>query len=94
MTLVFHPRNPVAIFNEKAVLRLGSGLHVTGRLNETAVEQAVQVLQRYHRIVDAMRAGPMTILATAAVRDAENGPAFVERLRDLLPKVRIRILTG
>ena len=27
-------RNPVAIFNEKAVLRLGRGLQTTGRLNE------------------------------------------------------------
>src|SRR5271156_1904246 len=29
-----HTRNPVSIFNEKAVLRLGRGLYATGRLNE------------------------------------------------------------
>ncbi len=30
-------RNPVAIFNEQAVLRLGRGLQTTGRLNEEGV---------------------------------------------------------
>ena len=36
-------RNPMAIFNEKAVLRLGRGLQATGRLNEDGVAQALTV---------------------------------------------------
>ena len=43
-----HGRNPLTIFNEKAVLRLGKGLQGTGRLNEEAVAAAVPVMQRYH----------------------------------------------
>jgi hypothetical protein len=35
-------RNPVTIFNEKAVLGLGRGLHDTGQLNADAVAQALQ----------------------------------------------------
>ena len=35
-----------------------------------------------------MRADPLEVLATAAVRDATNGPAFVEALRERMPGVR------
>jgi exopolyphosphatase/guanosine-5'-triphosphate,3'-diphosphate pyrophosphatase len=87
-------RNPVAIFNEKAVLRLGRGLQQTGRLNEEGTEQAVTVLARYHAIARAMHAEPFEVLATAAVRDAENGPQFVAALQAEMPEVPIRVLTG
>jgi exopolyphosphatase/guanosine-5'-triphosphate,3'-diphosphate pyrophosphatase len=87
-------RNPAAIFNEKAVLRLGRGLDRTGMLNEDGVEQALMVLRRYHAVARAMRADPFEILATAAVRDATNGPAFVARVQAALPGMKVRILTG
>ncbi|GBQ93872.1 exopolyphosphatase [Acetobacter nitrogenifigens DSM 23921 = NBRC 105050] len=87
-------RNPVSIFNEKAVLRLGRGLTMTGRLNDEGVAMAVEVLRRYHAIARSMNADPFEILATAAVRDAANGPDFVEALRKEMPGVPIRILSG
>ncbi|MBV9252341.1 MAG: Ppx/GppA family phosphatase, partial [Acetobacteraceae bacterium] len=87
-------RNPTAIFNEKAVLRLGRGLQSTGRLNEEGMEQAFTVMHRYQAVARAMRAIPFEVLATAAVRDAENGPAFVEELRGRLTGVPIRVLSG
>lgn len=87
-------RNPVAIFNEKAVLRLGRGLETTGRLNDEGVTQALQVMQRYAAIARAMGAAPFEVLATAAVRDARNGPEFVGLLKGRMPGVPIRILSG
>ena len=87
-------RNPVAIFNEKAVLRLGRGLQQTGRLNEEGLEQALTVMARYAAIARAMHADPFEVLATAAVRDAENGPDFVRKLQESLPGLVVRILTG
>ena len=89
-----HTRNPMPIFNEKAVLRLGRGLEATGRLNEEGVSQALTVMHRYHAVARAMGAQPFDVLATAAVRDADNGPAFVQALRDRLPGVPIHILSG
>jgi exopolyphosphatase/guanosine-5'-triphosphate,3'-diphosphate pyrophosphatase len=89
-----HTRNPTPIFNEKAVLRLGRGLQTTGRLNEEGMAQALTVMHRYHAVARAMDAEPFEVLATAAVRDANNGPAFVQALRDRLPGVPITILTG
>ena len=87
-------RNPVAIFNEKAVLRLGRGLQTTGRLNEAGVAQALKVMVRYHAIARAMRADPFEVLATAAVRDASNGAEFVAALERACPARTIRILSG
>jgi exopolyphosphatase/guanosine-5'-triphosphate,3'-diphosphate pyrophosphatase len=89
-----HTRNPMPIFNEKAVLRLGRGLQATGRLNEEGMAQALTVMHRYHAVARAMGAQPFEVLATAAVREADNGPAFVAILRDRLPGVPIHILSG
>src|ERR1700722_17240873 len=89
-----HTRNPMPIFNEKAVLRLGRGMQSTGRLNEEGMAQALTVMHRYHAIARAMGARPFEVLATAAVRDADNGPTFVDALRDRMPGVPIYILSG
>ena len=89
-----HCRNPVAIFNEKAVLRLGRGLQATGRLNEEGMAQALTVLHRYHAVARAMGAAPFEVLATAAVRDARNGADFVAGLQARMPGVPIRVLSG
>jgi len=87
-------RGPMQIFNEKAVLRLGQGLQATGLLNQEGTLQALTVMHRYHAVARAMRADPFEVLATAAVRDAENGPAFVAALRQRMPDVPIHILSG
>lgn len=87
-------RNPQAIFNEKAVLGLGRGLQTTGRLNEDAIGPALTVLARYHAVAQAMRADPLEVVATAAVRDATNGAAFVADMHERMPGLRVRILTG
>ena len=87
-------RNPVPIFNEKSVLRLGRGLQTSGRLNGEGTAQALTVMNRYAAIVHAMQAAPFEVLATAAVRDATNGPEFIALLASRMPGVPIRVLTG
>lgn len=87
-------RNPSAIFNEKAILGLGRGLQATGRLNEDAIAHSVLVMERYVAVARSMGANPIEVLATAAVRDAENGEAYVTMLRRRFPGLGIRVLTG
>jgi exopolyphosphatase/guanosine-5'-triphosphate,3'-diphosphate pyrophosphatase len=87
-------RNPVQIFNEKAVLRLAKGMTRTGQLDAEAMQQAETVLRRYAAIVKAMGASPFEVLATSAVRDAENGPEFVRLMQQRLPEMRINVLSG
>jgi exopolyphosphatase/guanosine-5'-triphosphate,3'-diphosphate pyrophosphatase len=87
-------RNPLTIFNEKAVLGLGRGLQQTGRLNEAAIEPALTVLARYAAVAGAMGADPVEILATAASRDAENGVAFIAAIGQRMPEIPVRVLSG
>jgi exopolyphosphatase/guanosine-5'-triphosphate,3'-diphosphate pyrophosphatase len=87
-------RNPLTIFNEKAVLGLGRGLQQTGRLNEAAIGPAITVLARYAAVAAAMDAEPVEILATAAARDADNGPDFIAAIRARLPDIPVHVLSG
>lgn len=87
-------RNPLTIFNEKAVLGLGRGLQLTGRLNEAAIAPALTVMGRYAAVARAMGADPVEVVATAATRDAENGPDFIAALRARLPDIPISVLSG
>jgi exopolyphosphatase/guanosine-5'-triphosphate,3'-diphosphate pyrophosphatase len=87
-------RNPSVIFNEKAVLALGRGLDVTGRLNEDGMAQALPVLERYALVARAMDAEPVEVLATAALRDATNGQAFADQVRRRMPGIPLRVLSG
>ncbi|MFM2149089.1 MAG: hypothetical protein RLZZ187_1395 [Pseudomonadota bacterium] len=87
-------RNPLPIFNEKAVLGLGRGLQQTGRLNEAAIEPALTVLGRYAAVANAMGADPIEILATAATRDAGNGRDFIAAINARLPDIPVHVLSG
>jgi exopolyphosphatase/guanosine-5'-triphosphate,3'-diphosphate pyrophosphatase len=87
-------RNPVQIFNEKAVLRLAKGMTKTGRLDDAAMLQTETVLHRYAAICRAMGAAPFEVLATSAMRDAENGAEFAEKMVRRLPEMHINILSG
>ncbi|MDD2877983.1 MAG: Ppx/GppA family phosphatase [Acidiphilium sp.] len=87
-------RNPLQIFNEKAVLRLARGLIATGNLDAASMDEAITVVRRYGAIARAMHAYPFEALATSAVRDAANGPEFVARLEAATPGLDVITLTG
>jgi exopolyphosphatase/guanosine-5'-triphosphate,3'-diphosphate pyrophosphatase len=70
-------RVPVLLFNERVICGLGRGVGPTGKLNPQGVELALVNLLRFTRLAEAMSVATLDLLATAAVRDAENGRAFV-----------------
>lgn len=73
-------RSPAYFFNEKIMCALGEGLSETGRLNPQGRVRALAAIRRFQRLAEGMGTGPLTAVATAAVRDAEDGPEF----RDLV----------
>jgi exopolyphosphatase/guanosine-5'-triphosphate,3'-diphosphate pyrophosphatase len=73
-------RSPAYFYNEKVMAGLGSGLATTGRLNPTGVERGFAALRRFAALAKGMDIEPLTCVATAAVRDAEDGPAFQKRV--------------
>lgn len=86
-------RTPVPRFNEKAVCALGQNLGLTGRLNPDGVTLALATLGRFARLAEAMCLERVEVLATAAVRDAVDGPDFVAAI-ERIPGLRVRVLTG
>jgi len=66
------------IINEKVMAGLGRGLSETGVLNPVGWEAAVQALRRFATLVEARAIETVYAVATAAVRTAQDGPAFVE----------------
>jgi exopolyphosphatase/guanosine-5'-triphosphate,3'-diphosphate pyrophosphatase len=86
-------RSPVPIFNEKILAGLGRSTATTGRLAEDAVERAVVTLARFRAINRILGVKNIRAIATAACREAENGPAFIQRAEAALG-VRISILSG
>ncbi|TDU01045.1 exopolyphosphatase/guanosine-5'-triphosphate,3'-diphosphate pyrophosphatase [Azorhizobium sp. AG788] len=86
-------RAPVPLFNEKALCGLGRDVLSTGRLAEDAVQRAFSALRRFRGLCDAMGVGKLYALATAAARDAQNGPAFIAEC-EAICGVSIEILSG
>jgi exopolyphosphatase/guanosine-5'-triphosphate,3'-diphosphate pyrophosphatase len=77
------PRAPSIIFNEKVLAGLGQGLGETGRLGEEPQLRALAALRRFRLLLDQMEVSDLRVLATAAVRDASNGDAFLDEIRAL-----------
>lgn len=69
-------RSPAYFFNEKVMAGLGQGLAETGRLNPQGRERALMALTRFAAVAKGLDIGPLTVVATAAMRDAEDGPEF------------------
>ncbi|MES2667097.1 MAG: Ppx/GppA family phosphatase [Pseudomonadota bacterium] len=69
-------RSPAYFYNEKIMCGLGKGLAETGRLNPQGRIRALAALKRFALLADGMGISPLTVVATAATREAEDGPAF------------------
>ncbi|MDE3081133.1 MAG: exopolyphosphatase, partial [Paracoccaceae bacterium] len=67
-------RSPAYFYNEKILCGLGQGLAATGRLNPKGRERALAALKRFALLAEGMGVAPLTAVATAAVREAEDGP--------------------
>ena len=86
-------RSPTALFNEKALCGLGREVQSTGLLAADAVEQALASLKRFRALCTTMDVKKMLAIATAACRDAKNGPAFV-KLAERIIGHDIEVLSG
>lgn len=70
------------IDDEKETTRLGQGLDATGMLAAEAMERTISALKAYVGIGRNLGADRVRTIATAAVRMACNGSAFVDRIRE------------
>lgn len=82
-------RAPTVVLNEKVTAKLGREIAATGRLADEAMAVALRGLKRFALLLSDLGVTDIDTVATAAVRDAANGPEFVASLRaiGLAPRV-------
>ena len=86
-------RSPAYFYNEKIMCALGAGLSLTGRLNPAGRVRALTALRRFAALGRGMDILPLTAVATAAVREAEDGPDFCAEV-ERETGIRLHILPG
>lgn len=86
-------RAPTPVFNEKILCGLGRSVATTGSLPPEAVERALVALARFKVIARILSVKNLKVIATAAVRDAENGRDFITRGERAIG-AKIEILSG
>lgn len=73
-------RSPAFFYNEKVMAGLGEGVAETGVLSSSGRDRALSALRRFKLIADGMGISPLTAIATAAMREAEDGAAFARQI--------------
>src|SRR6201992_2948333 len=86
-------RSLVTIFNEKALCGLGREVQTTGLLAPDAVAKALTALRRFRALCRVQKVGRVYAIATAACRDATNGPDFIAKAERICG-VKITIVSG
>ncbi len=76
-------RAPDIWLNEKVTAKLGRELSSSGLLPDKAIDIALEGLARFAMILADIGIGDVTVVATAAVREAANGAQFLDRVRAL-----------
>jgi len=81
------------VYNEKVLAGLGRDIAETGRLSESGVAKALVALRRFKALLGETRSTHVFAVATAAVRDASDGKAFVNLVRQETG-IELRTLSG
>jgi exopolyphosphatase / guanosine-5'-triphosphate,3'-diphosphate pyrophosphatase len=86
-------RSPTPVFNEKILCGLGKGVALTGRLADQGIVRALTALRRFRALNKQIGVKQVFAVATAAAREATNGPQFIEMAEEAVG-VGISVLTG
>lgn len=86
-------RSPTPLFNEKVLCGLGRTVASTNRLGAESVGRALEALARFQAIARILKVKNVRAIATAAVREAADGPAFIAAA-ERAAGVPIKVLSG
>ncbi len=67
--------------SERRILRLGEGVDQTKQLSVTAMDRVVQCLKEWRELINIAQVDAVAVVATSAVRDAENRDEFLGRVK-------------
>ncbi len=81
------------ILNEKVMAGLGRDLSRTEMLSKDGIDAAMRALKRFATLIESLEIRDVFPVGTAAVREAKDGRAFVQRMEEETG-LKLRILTG
>ena len=81
------------VFNEKVLAGLGRDMWTTGLLHQDGVRDSLIALRRFKAILESFELEGLHVVATAAVREARDGPDFVAAVKTQTG-FDIRVLSG
>lgn len=84
---------PATLYNEKVLCGLGRSIATTGNLEPTGVARALRALRRFRALIEQTGAHRTEVIATAAARDAKNGPDFIAQAENVL-RAKVTVLSG
>src|ERR1700742_4139842 len=93
--VVYEAQSRVAgtLQNEKSICAIGRDMVTSGRLHAEGCKEALEALSRFRMIADGLGVEHHDAVATAAARDASNGPDFIRQAEKAWGRP-IRILAG
>jgi exopolyphosphatase/guanosine-5'-triphosphate,3'-diphosphate pyrophosphatase len=77
----------------KEMVGLGRISFPSRRLTSNAMDRAIVTLRRFQQVAQQRQCEKVIAVATSAVREAENGGDFIERVRNEL-SLRVRVVSG
>ena len=86
-------RAPLPILDEKVVCGLGRGMDSRGRMSPQSMDLGLRTVRRFIDIARSMKVSGIKAVATAAVRNAANGPDFKKTVERECG-ISLRVLSG
>ncbi len=86
-------RAPAPVFNEKVLCGLGHNIATSGKLASDGMSRALRALRRFRALIDQLEVTRVEVIATAAAREAKNGPEFIAKAERVLGR-KVTVLSG
>ena len=74
-------RTPAVFYNEKKLCGLGENLEKDGLLSPEGRERCLEALKRFMKLAERQGVADVIAVGTAALREAKDGPEFVDQVR-------------
>ena len=86
-------RAPATLFNERVQCGLGGDIEISHRLDPNAIEPSLGCLERFARTAEELGTSTLDVVATAAIREAEDGADFVREAKRRTG-LDVRVISG
>ena len=81
------------VYTERKILRLGEGVDRTKQLRPEAMERVIKAIKEWKNIIDEHDVQASAVVATSAVREAENQKEFLRRIKQEA-RVEVEVIDG